>query len=85
MDVIEEIYKNSIQQSKRIMRKDKAYIRTKNQVNQHYQFLCNNLSNREVIALNKLMLRCNTKTEIENTYCFEAGFKTGLAAVKELE
>lgn len=85
MDTIEEIYRNSMQLSKKNMYKDKKYERAKNQINQYYEFLSENLSKREVESLEKLMSCYSAITETENFHCFKAGFKKGLAMVKELE
>lgn len=85
MDIIEDIYKNSIQPSERSMNNDKAYTRAKNQINQHYQLLCEKLSKNELITLDKLISCYDTKTERKNIHCFKDGFKKGLAiAVKSL-
>lgn len=85
MDVIEEIYRESIRQSKRSIRRNKEYTRIKNQINHYYQVLCKNLSEREVEALHKLMSCYDTKIETENMQCFKSGLRTGLATIKELE
>lgn len=55
MDVIGDIYRNSARLSERNMRKDKMYMKAKNQVKQCYQRLCENLSENELATLNKLI------------------------------
>jgi CHAT domain-containing protein len=86
MDVIENMYKNSIQASERNMRKDKHYKKAKNQSKQCYEWLCKNLSPKELEKLNKLIKCYDTKIKRKNVYCFKTGFKTGVAvALKSLE
>lgn len=86
MDLIEGIYRNSIQPSGRSMSKDKHYTRAKNQVQQYYQVLCKRLSPKDLEFLDKLISYYDKQTDRKNVHCFEAGFKTGLAvAVEALE
>lgn len=86
MEVIEDIYRNSIQPSERSMRHDKVYIRTKNKVNQYYQLLSARISENDLLILNKLMLCQDKKTERKNILCFTNGFKKGFAiAIKSMD
>lgn len=43
MGVIEDMYGNSAKLLEKSMDKDKEYMKAKNQVKQHYKFLCQNL------------------------------------------
>lgn len=83
MDVIGDIYRNSARLSERNMRKDKMYMKAKNQVKQCYQRLCENLPENELATLNKLISCSDTKTERKNVHCFKAGFDMGLAVAVE--
>jgi uncharacterized protein (UPF0305 family) len=86
MDVIGDIYQKSIQPSNRSIRKDKKYIKAKNQKKQCYQRLYEKLSEKDRATLNKLMSCYNTQIERKNVHCFKTGFKTGVAvAVKSLD
>lgn len=63
MDVIEEIYINSIQPSEHRMHRDREYRRTKNQINQYYQNLCKKLSKKDLLTLDKLISCYDIKRE----------------------
>lgn len=86
MDVIEEIYRKSIQPSEQHMRCDKKYKNAKNKVNQYYHLLSERLTEDEQGLLNKLMSCYDAKTERKNVHCFTSGFKKGLeVAVNSLK
>lgn len=86
MDVITDIYRRSIQPSERSMRKDKTYMRLKNQADQQYKNLSGRLSQEELAILNKLISCYDKKAERKHAHCFKNGFKRGFAvAVKSLE
>lgn len=83
MYAIREIYKNSDQPSERNMCKNKKYRCAKNKVKQYYQLLNQRYTEYERTVLDKLMSYYDEQTDMKNMYCFEAGFRTGLAAAIE--
>lgn len=78
MNVITEIYRNSIQPSENSMKKDKSYKRAKNQVKQYYEILKKRLSEKDMLLLDKLLSSYDIKTERKNIYCFQFGFRIAL-------
>lgn len=83
MNVIADIYRNSNKPSERGLKKDNKYRKAKNRVNQYYRLLSERLTEQEKAVLDKFILWYDKKTERKNMYCFENGFKTGLAAAIE--
>lgn len=83
MYVIEGIYRNSNQPSGKEMRKDKKYVKAKNQAEQYYRCLCKRLSEKDIEFLDKFISYRDKETERKNIQCFETGFKTGLAVAVE--
>ncbi|MCI8404965.1 MAG: hypothetical protein HFE49_08715 [Clostridia bacterium] len=77
MSAIEEIYINTVKPSENSMKRDRAYIRAKNQTNQYYKHLCELLTEYQIILLDKLVASYSAKTERQNIHCFINGFKTG--------
>lgn len=70
--------KHAAQLFEKTLHDNDDFINTKNQVNQYYQLLKNNLSKDDIKILDKLM-NCNQRKEaIKSTCFFKNGFDLGL-------
>lgn len=83
MNIIQDIYINSAQPSERSLRNDKKYSRAKNKIKQYYGILSERLSKDDMSVIDKLMSCYDKQTNIKSMYCFESGFKAGLATAVE--
>lgn len=82
-EVLEKLYQNTINPSKKEMSSDRGYLYAKNRASQLYEQLREKLSEEDVQILDRMVACDSKRIERESMRFFTHGFKVGLAFAVE--